>query len=148
MGYDKNLRFFTFGQGGYFSPQTYLNLSVPIEYSGRSGRFTYLAGGALGAQTFNEKRSPFFPTEPGNQTALQNAFGNAAFYPSRSTTGLAYNIKGQLDYRLDNGFSVGGLAAVDNAQSFTEGIAKLYLRKSFGAVPAAAVLPTALPGSL
>ena len=24
MGYDKNLRFFTFGQGGYFSPQNYL----------------------------------------------------------------------------------------------------------------------------
>lgn len=148
MGYDKNLRFFTFGQGGYFSPQSYLNFSVPVEYSGRSGRYTYLVGGALGAQTFDEKRSPFLPTEPGNQAALQNAFGNGAFYPSRNSTGVAYNVKGQVEYRLDNGFSVGGLGAVDNAQNYTEGIAKLYLRKSFGAVPAASVLSTALPGSL
>lgn len=148
MGYDKNLRFFTFGHGGYFSPQHYINFSVPVEYSGRTGRFTYLAGGALGVQTFGEDRTPYFPRDPGKQAALQGTFGNAAFYPARDVTGLAFNAKGQLEYQLDNGFSIGGLATVDNAQNFTEGIAKLYLRKSFGAVPTAAFLPKPLPGSL
>ncbi len=147
MGYDKNLRFFTFGQGGYFSPQTYLNFGVPMEYSGQTGRFTYLAGGALGVQTFNESSSPFYPLEPASQAALQGAFGNAAVYPSRSVTGLAFNARGQVEYQLDNGFSIGGLASVDNAQNYTELIAKLYLRKNFG-VPATDVLPNSLPGSL
>jgi len=148
MGFEKNLRFFTYGEGGYFSPQHYLNFSVPMEYSGRNGRFTYLVGGALGVQTFAEDRSPYFPRDPAKQSALQAAFGNAAFYPERDVTGLAFNARGQLEYQLDNGFSVGGLAAIDNAQNYTEGVAKLYLRKSFGAAPTAAFLPKPLPGSL
>ncbi len=141
MGYDRNLRFFTFGQGGYFSPQTYFNVGVPLEYSGRSGRFTYLAGGAIGVQTFNERSSPYFPIEPARQAALRGAFGNLAFYPSRNVTGPAFNAKGQVEYQLNNGFVVGGLATIDNAQNFTEGIAKVYLRKSFGVVPSTALLP-------
>jgi hypothetical protein len=148
MGYDKNLGSFTFGQGGYFSPQTYLNFSVPMEYSGRTGRFTYLAGGALGVQTFNENSSPFFPLEPGRQAALQGAFGNAVVYPSHNVTGLAFNARGQLEYQLDNGFSIGGLASIDNAQNYTEVIGKVYLRKNFGAVPSTALLRNSLPGSL
>ncbi|HEX3864799.1 MAG TPA: cellulose synthase subunit BcsC-related outer membrane protein [Stellaceae bacterium] len=149
MGYDKNLRFFTFGQGGYFSPQNYLNVGIPMEYAGRSGRFAYLIGGSLGVQTFNEDRSPVFPTQAGNQAALQNAFGPAAFYSSRSVTGISFGARGQLEYQLDNGFTVGGLASVDNAQNYTEAIGKVYLRKTFGASPpAAAYLPNSLPGRL
>jgi tetratricopeptide (TPR) repeat protein len=150
MGYDKNLSYFTFGQGGYFSPQTYLNFSVPMEYVAHSDRLTYLVGGALGVQTFNESSSPVFPVDAGDQNALTNAFGTASsFYPSRSVTGFAFNLKGQFEYQLDNGFTVGGLATIDNAQNYTEGVAKLYLRKAFGAVPPTASLPMrTLPGSL
>ena len=149
MDYDKNLRFFTFGQGGYFSPQNYINVSVPMEYSGRDGRLTYVVGGAIGIQNFSENRSPVFPTEAGNQAALQAFAGNAAFYPSRTVTGPAFSARGQVEYELANGFSVGALASVDNAQSYTEAIGKLYLRKSFATTPLpSAYLPNRLPGSL
>ena len=37
IGYSKNLRYYTFGHGGYFSPQRYFSLSLPVEWSGRSG---------------------------------------------------------------------------------------------------------------
>ncbi len=148
MGYDRNLRYFTFGQGGYFSPQSYLNVSVPVEYTGRYGRLAWLAGAALGVQTFHEDSSPYFPTEPGNQAAAQAAFGNLAVYPGRNVTGPAFFFNGQLEYQLDNGFSVGGLASVDNAQNYTEGIAKVYLRRNFGALPSRVTLPHALSGTL
>jgi hypothetical protein len=149
MGYDKNQRFFTFGQGGYFSPQSYLNVSVPVEYSGRNGRLAYSVGGALGIQTFTEDRSPVFPTDPATQGALQANFGSAAFYSARSVTGPAFSARGQLEYQLDNGFSVGGIASVDNAQNYTEAIGKLYLRKTFGtSLPASVYLPNSLRGSL
>jgi hypothetical protein len=39
------------------------------------------------------------------------------------------------------------LASIDNAQNYTEGIAKVYLRKSFGVAPSTALLPYS-PGSL
>jgi hypothetical protein len=148
MGYDKNLRFFTFGQGGYFSPQSYVNVGIPMEYSGRTGRLTYLAGGAIGVQTFHEQSSPAYPIEPGKQATAKAAFGNLAFYPSRTVTGPSFAAKGQLEYQLNNGFSIGGLATIDNAQNFTEGVAKLYLRKSFGIAPLTATQPYLLPGSL
>jgi cellulose synthase operon protein C len=148
MSYDKNLRFFTFGQGGYFSPQNYLNASIPLEYTGQYGRLSWLAAAALGIQTFHENSSPFFPTDPGKQNALQAAFGSAASYPARNVTGPSFNINGQLEYQLDNGFSFGGLAGINNAQNFTEGVGKVYLRKSFGLLPAASFLPRPLAGSL
>jgi len=130
--YDKNLRFFTFGQGGYFSPQNYVNFGIPMEYSGRTGRLTYLVGGAIGIQAFNEHASPFFP------------LGNAAIggYSSRSVVGPSFGAIGRLEYDLNNGLTVGGLASIDNAENYTEGIAKVYLRKTFGvSTPTAGVLP-------
>jgi hypothetical protein len=148
MGYEKNLRFFTFGQGGYFSPQNYLNLSIPLEYTGQYGRLSWLAAAALGIQTFHEDSSPFYPTDPGAQNAMQAAFGNAVTYPARNVTGPSFNINGQLEYQLDNGFSIGGLAGVNNAQDFTEGVGKVYLRKSFGVPPTSSFLPRPLAGSL
>jgi cellulose synthase operon protein C len=148
MGYEKNLRFFTFGQGGYFSPQNYLNLAIPLEYTGQYGRFSWLAAAALGIQTFHEDSSPFYPTDAGKQNAMQAAFGNAVIYPARNVTGPSFNINGQLEYQLDNGFSLGGLAGINNSQNFTEGVGKIYLRKSFGLLPAASFLPRPLAGSL
>ncbi|MBV8890237.1 MAG: BCSC C-terminal domain-containing protein [Alphaproteobacteria bacterium] len=146
--YDKNLRFFTLGQGGYFSPQNYLNFSIPLEYSGRSGRLTYLAAGSIGIQNFSEHQTPFFPTNAADQAALEAALGPGAFYSSRSVTGPSFGLKGQIEYELNNGFSVGGLASVDNAENYTEGIAKVYLRKTFGLSSPTGVLPYTRPGSL
>jgi len=149
FSYDRNLRFFTLGQGGYFSPQNYFNFGIPLEYSGRSGRLTYLAAGSIGVQTFNENRSPYFPTNAGDQAAAEAGLGGGAFYGSRSVTGPSFGIRGQLEYQLNNGFSVGGLASVDNAENYTEGIAKVYLRKTFGvSAPTSGVLPSTRPGNL
>jgi cellulose synthase operon protein C len=146
--YDKNLRFFTLGQGGYFSPQNYLNFGIPMEYSGRDGRFGYLIGGALGVQTFNEKQSPYFPNNPADQAALEAVPGTTAFYSSRSVTGPSFGLRGQLEYQLNNGFSVGGLATIDNAEDYTEAVAKLYLRKVFGVSPPVPTFPATRPGTL
>jgi tetratricopeptide (TPR) repeat protein len=150
LGYEKNLRFFTLGQGGYFSPQNYVNVSVPIEYSGRYERWSWLAGTALGLQTFHENSSPYFPTNATDQGTAQGAVGNLAIYPGRNETGPAVFLNGQVEYQLDNGFSIGGLASVDNSSNYTEGIGKIYLRKSFGAMPlpAARSLTNPLAGSL
>ena len=36
FAYDKNLRFFTLGQGGYFSPQSYLAALFPLKYTSKT----------------------------------------------------------------------------------------------------------------
>ena len=34
MHYERNLRYFTYGQGGYFSPGAYLLAAVPLTFNG------------------------------------------------------------------------------------------------------------------
>ena len=89
-----------------------------MEYTGQSGRLSWLAAAALGVQTFHEDSSPFYPTDPGKQNAMQAAFGNSVIYPARNVTGPSFNVNGQLEYQLDNGLSIGGLAGVNNASEF------------------------------
>ena len=148
--YDKNLSFFTLGQGGYFSPQNYLNVGVPMEYSGATGA-SHIWSAALsvskpstktGAPSSRQMR----PTRRRCRPPARRSFNN-----SRSVTGPSFGIRGQLEYQLNNGFSVGALASVDNAEDYTEAIGKIYLRKVFGVTPTptpAPILPTIRPGSL
>ena len=130
MSYDKNLRFFTVGQGGYFSPQNYVNLSLPVELSGRNGRLGYAAGAAVGVRAFNEKTSPYFPTSTVNEALLQGA-GNPGIYAGRHVLGPSFNVGGQVEWALDHGFAAGAKALADNERDYTEGVLKLYLRKTF-----------------
>ena len=63
MHYAHNLRFFTYGQGGYFSPSVYFLANVPFTIKGQYGdHIHYLVAGALGLQAFQEDSSLYFPT--------------------------------------------------------------------------------------
>jgi hypothetical protein len=142
IGFDKNLDGFTFGQGGYFSPQNFESLTFPIEYTGHSGNWSYLAGGAIGVQHFNSDSSPIFPNNPAAQTALVNLGTVPTTFSGSGSTGPGFNFRGQIEYAIDHTLSVGASANVDNAKSYTEGIAKIYLRKTFdwlGSDPASVV---------
>ena len=129
--FDKNLSGFTFGQGGYFSPQNYEALTFPVEYTGHSGDWSWLAQAALGVQHFNADSSPIFPNNPFAQTALASAAPNAAFLGGQSETGPAFNFKGQVEYQIDPTLALGASASLDNANNYVEGIGKVYLRKTF-----------------
>jgi hypothetical protein len=130
MGYNRNLSGFTFGQGGYFSPHNYESLTFPVEYTGRSGNWSYLAAVAVGVQHFNVRSSPIFPNNPFAESALVAAGGNANLAGS-SSIGPAFSGKGQIEYAIDNTLSIGASASIDNGKSYTEGIGKLYIRKTF-----------------
>jgi hypothetical protein len=139
VSYDRNLDFFTYGQGGYFSPRNYVAVTFPVEYSGRSGNWSYLVGAAAGIQHFNQRQSPVFPNNDRAEAALENLVGSAAHFAGQTETGPAFNLKGQIEYAIDSEFTVGASAGIDNARNYTEGIGKIYLRKTFGSggVPAA-----------
>jgi hypothetical protein len=63
MHYAHNLRFFTYGQGGYFSPDVYFLANVPFTINGQYGRnLHYTVAGAFGLQAFQEDASLYYPT--------------------------------------------------------------------------------------
>jgi cellulose synthase operon protein C len=132
FGYTRNLQEFSFGQGGYFSPQNYLSLFLPLDYSGRSGALNYRATVAVGVVHFNEDRSPFFPTDGAAQAALQSLLGDSAFYRGRTVTTFGFNLGGQVEYAFENGLTLGAAANVNNSRDYTEGVVKVYLHENFG----------------
>ena len=92
FAYDQNLRYFTLGQGGYFSPQDYTAVILPVEWRARSGDWRWRLGGSLGYAVWSEDSSPVFPTNPGLQSQLQSRVGSnpniQAFYPSQTQAGV------------------------------------------------------------
>jgi len=142
MGYDKNLSYYTFGQGGYFSPQSFVSVAFPVDWSGRSDRLSWRLNASLGVQSFTQKESPYFPTDSrrGGDAASAAAYaaslglGNAPFtgmYPKTSKTGLAYNLAAILEYQLAPKMFLGGSIGLNNAQNYRQLTGGLYLRYVF-----------------
>jgi len=130
--FDKNLNGYTFGQGGYFSPQDFEGLGFPIEFAGVSGAWSYLASTSLGVQHFNANSSPIFPNNPSAQAALETLTGGSArTTATHSGFGFGFNFKGQVEYAVDKTFSLGLAGSVNNGNDYNEGIVQLYLRKTF-----------------
>ena len=137
FSYNKNLDFFTLGQGGYFSPQSYFAMLFPLKYTSKHDDLTWSIGGSLGYQTYNEKSSPVFP----NNSQLQNALMTMAStsptavltsYPSSTSSGPVGGLEGSIEYRVNNSFSIGGQASYQHAGNWSETIGRLYGRYIFG----------------
>ncbi|MFC0397462.1 cellulose synthase subunit BcsC-related outer membrane protein [Paraburkholderia rhizosphaerae] len=134
MHYANNLSFFTLGQGGYFSPQQYMILNVPIRWSGRNGHFSYDVGGSLGVQHYRQDSSPYYPTNAAEQAsaASQNlAPDPGAVYPSQSHTGVSYSFDAAGEYQLAPQLTVGASASFSNAYQYRELLAAVYVRYAF-----------------
>ena len=128
--YDKNLRQFTFGHGGYFSPQSYFSIGVPVELIGRRGATSYRVGGSLGWQTFNEDDAPFFPNDSDLQTAIA-ALPVTSQHEGQTSSGILLTGKADVEHLVTPNVAVGGTIRGDNATDFTEFSALGYLKYYF-----------------
>ena len=138
LSFDKNLRYFTYGHGGYFSPQEFLSVSVPVSWNQRSGKLSYQVKGSLGVQTFKEDSAPYYPGSSALQSAAQQAatdsaaFGltsnGSARYPGQTKTGLGYNLAAAMEYQIAPQLFLGGHLSMDNASDYRQLMGGLYLR--------------------
>ncbi|HKR28761.1 MAG TPA: cellulose synthase subunit BcsC-related outer membrane protein, partial [Acidobacteriaceae bacterium] len=74
MHYDRNLKYFSFGQGGYFSPQEYYLASIPISWYARHPRFEYEVKFSGGVQYLHEAASLYYPVLPGTTPVRQGKY--------------------------------------------------------------------------
>ncbi|MBI0331092.1 cellulose biosynthesis protein BcsC [Burkholderia plantarii] len=143
MSFDKNQSYFTYGQGGYFSPQQYVILNIPLEYAGRSGPFTYDIKGSAGLQHYRQNAARYFPLDPGldgsaaanRDTAIAAnstlVLDSNATYPGQSKTSFSYSLYASGEYQLAPQVAVGAMASFGNAYQYREWLAAVYLRYSF-----------------
>ncbi|MBU4684107.1 BCSC C-terminal domain-containing protein [Cedecea davisae] len=132
MNFAKNLGNFSFGQGGYFSPQNYISVSMPVEYSRNAGNWNYKLSGTVGYQAYSQKQSDYFPTESEWQNNLDwlvdAGFGRESHYAAKTSTGVSYNLKLQGNYKLNPQMAVGGKLSYDTAGEYSEANALIYFK--------------------
>ena len=139
--YDRNLRYFTYGHGGYFSPQQFYALNVPLSWSQRSDNFTYQVRGSIGLQRFKENDADYFPGDGNRQSLADIAQASAvgrglsgssrAVYDGQTKTGIGYSLGAAGEYRVAPQLYFGGSLAMDNASDYRQLAGGLYMRYMF-----------------
>jgi len=125
LAYDKNLGYYTYGHGGYFSPQQFLSIGVPVDWQQRTGRVSYQVKGSLGVQHVRQDAANYFPEDAAAQTAA------GVFYPSQSKTGIGYNLAAALEYQLEPQWFLGGRLGLDNSRDYRQYVGSVYVRYAF-----------------
>jgi hypothetical protein len=129
MEYDKNLRYFTWGHGGYFSPQRFVRGSIPVGWR-REGTVRWELVAAPGVETFEESETPMFPAVPGG--APPGVAPGVATYPGQRVTGFALDAHALLGLTLARNVDLRATAAGQKAPEYREWRAGIAL--TFGSV--------------
>lgn len=142
MHYPHNQNAFTYGMGGYFSPQFYLLANIPITWQGHyETRLHYEILGGLGVQAFQQDATPLFPL-PG-QKAAEIALNNASL-PALTSVGANYNLRGNVAYQITPHWFAGGFITGNNSRNYNEVSAGFSIHYMFRAQPATVTTPTGL----
>jgi cellulose synthase operon protein C len=124
MHYERNLRYFTYGQGGYFSPGAYMLAAVPLTFNGHKGpKFHYRIVGSLGIQAFQEDSTPFFPLDP----VYEAAQGNPSYH-ERTSVGGNYNLETEASYTIADHWYVGAYANFNNSRDYASDTIAFFVR--------------------
>ncbi|WP_338665828.1 cellulose synthase subunit BcsC-related outer membrane protein [Pararoseomonas sp. SCSIO 73927] len=139
FSYDKNLRYFTLGHGGYFSPQEYMAFNVPVDWRGRVGNVAYRLGATAGYARYREDRAPFFPGDAGLQAQAEALATSSAgtttpataFYAGQTQSGFVGGLRAEVDWSITPDLSLIGAVRYDKAADFDETRVLVRLQNRF-----------------
>ncbi len=138
FAYDRNQSHFTYGSGGYFSPQAYTAFNVPVDYRGRSGDFSYRLGATAGYAVFRQEATPVFANNAALQAQLvQRAatIGGAAplltVFPAQNQQNFVGGVRADLDYAITPRVNLGAGFRYDKAADWDETRVFIRLQSRF-----------------
>jgi tetratricopeptide (TPR) repeat protein len=121
--YDQD--FYSFGHGGYYSPQRYVSLGVPIELQGRRGALSYDLRAVPAWSWTYVQTAPYYPTD----ASLQALAGNPVYTSGTGTGGgPAGSIRADIEYRPAAHWSVGAWLNIDRSAYYAPNQLMVYLR--------------------
>jgi hypothetical protein len=124
--YSDNQRFYTFGHGGYYSPQRYVSVGIPLDWTGRYAKWSWRFLGSAGWSFTYENDAPYFPTRPD----LQALSGNAT-YGGGSGGGFSYTLGATVEYTFAPHWVVGAGFSIDRSRDYAPNRAMAWLRYLF-----------------
>lgn len=120
----RDLSEYSWGHGGYYSPQRLVSISVPVEWSGRLGTRTWLGRGALSSSASPAKTSSNF-----GYLTLQAQAGNPV-YKGSSSTGVGFPAR-CAERQMTRNLALGALLELDRAEDYSPTNLLLYARYFF-----------------
>jgi Flp pilus assembly protein TadD len=134
--FDRNLNFFTYGNGGYYSPDLLFIAGPFVRFrSPECQTYWYDLEGSVGymyERTASASKYPVTGASTFNLTSGQlSELGGS--YAGQTDTKLSYSAKGEAMKLLSPYFAAGLFGGVNNAASFSEAYAGLGLRLYFDA---------------
>jgi cellulose synthase operon protein C len=142
MHYGNNQGAFTFGMGGYFSPQAYFLANIPVTWTGHyQTRLHYEILGGLGVQAFQQDLTPLYPLPA--QKAIEIGLNNAAL-PALTSVGANYDIRAEFAYQISPHWFAGGFVGGNNARNYNAATAGFSIHYMFRAQPSTVTAPTGL----
>lgn len=133
--YTDNLRYYTFGQGGYYSPQRYLSLGVPLEFMGKRNGFMWDVTVTAGVSNSYEKDSPYFPNGLPSVAGLSPVDAGQFKFSGGSTQGVSfsYGVAATVEYRVNPQLAVGARLSIDHSHDYAPSSGMVYARFAFSA---------------
>jgi hypothetical protein len=142
MHYDNDQDAFTFGMGGYFSPQFYFLANVPVTWVGHyMTHLHYQIVGGLGIQAFQQDLTPLYPLAA--QQSIEIALNNAAL-PALTSVAANYDFRGNLAYQIGPHWFAGGFLSANNTRNFNSASAGFSIHYMFRAQPSTVTAPTGI----
>jgi tetratricopeptide (TPR) repeat protein len=129
MHYDRDLKYYSFGQGGYFSPQEYYLASIPISWYSRHPRFEYEVKFSGGVQYLHESSSLFYPALPGSAAVTQG------IYASGNSAAPNYDADIRMGYRVAPHVYLDTFATANNARDYYTQSAGFSLKFTVDRIP-------------
>lgn len=123
--FKENLSNYTFGHGGYYSPQRYTSLSIPIEWAGRKNKLSYLLRGSVSFSKSQEKDMNYYPTDDALQANSALGF---SVYSGGSGGGTGYALRLAAEYQAIPNLAVGGRVEVERSAYYEPNTLFLYLK--------------------
>lgn len=135
LSYAHNERAFTLGHGGYFSPQSYVAVGLPVDYRSKIGDLAYRLGGTIGYANWREDSIAAFPNNRALQSEMQAAAAQnpdiLARFPGQSRNGIVGSLRADVEYPLTSTLSLGASVRYDKAANWDETRAMVKLNNRF-----------------
>lgn len=126
--YQQDLSGYTLGQGGYYSPQGYFSLSLPVSYRQRTPDWSWELGGSGSwshSRTDDSRRYPLPDLLP------ERLPDRNAPVQGGSSSGFGYTLNAVVEHRLSEHWRIGGRIDIQQADDYAPSHATLFLRYTF-----------------
>ena len=128
--FNKNLRFYTYGQGGYYSPQSFASLYFPVTWTGNTDKWSWRARLGFGRSKSRENPTDLYPLDPELAQAA-SLLGNPTTDPGGSGGGTGASLGVQVERLLAPNLAFGLAAEIDRSEGYNPDRFQLYWKYSF-----------------